>query len=80
MTLTSARTGLQMRSLIKPNLARSNLAQGSDTRLVAALDLWRVALAQHARPVRGGENQLETVRDLLQAVYNGNAGHGLPGD
>jgi hypothetical protein len=56
------------------------LARKKHARLVAALDLWRVALAQHTRPVRGGENQLETVRDLLQAVFNGNAGHGVPGD
>jgi hypothetical protein len=35
-----------------------------------------VALAQHARTVGGGQHQLEAVRDLGQAVFDGDAGHG----
>jgi len=55
----------------------SLVAQGGDAGLVLALDLGRVALAQHSRPVGGRQHQLEAVGYLLEAVFNGDAGHGL---
>ena len=59
------------------DLALSDFAQCGHGRLVLAVDLGRVALAQHARTVRGGKHQLETVRDLFEAVFDGDAGHGV---
>ncbi|MNS61587.1 hypothetical protein D3C72_946190 [compost metagenome] len=57
------------------DLAFGDFAQGRDGGLVLALDLGGVALAQHARTVRGGENELETVRDLNETIFDGDAGH-----
>src|SRR6188768_2360834 len=57
------------------DLAFGDFAQRGHGRLVLALDLGRVALAQHAGAIRGGEHELETVRDLKQAVFDGDAGH-----
>jgi hypothetical protein len=36
-----------------------------------------MALTQHAGAVRRRQHQLKTVGDLLQAVFNGNTGHGI---
>ena len=58
------------------DLAGGNFAQRRHARLVAALDARRVPLAEHARPVGGCQHQLETVGDLLKAVFDGDAGHG----
>ena len=38
--------------------------------------LRRVALAQHARPIGRRQHELEPVRNLCQAVFDGDAGHG----
>ncbi|VWX36663.1 hypothetical protein LIMNO130_50717 [Limnobacter sp. 130] len=34
-----------------------------------------VALGQHAGAVSGAQGHVETVRDLFQAIFNGDAGH-----
>lgn len=34
-----------------------------------------MALAEHARTVSGGQNELETVRDLLQTVFDSDSSH-----
>ena len=34
-----------------------------------------MTLAEHARPVRGSQDQLKAVRDFFEAIFNGNAGH-----
>lgn len=57
------------------DLAGRDLAQRDDRRLVAAFDLRRVALRKLPRAIGGGERQFEAVRNLLQAVFNGNASH-----
>ncbi|KGC61213.1 hypothetical protein DM47_2622 [Burkholderia mallei] len=57
------------------DLAGRDLAQRDDRRLVAAFDLRRMALRELPRAVGGGERQFEAVRNLLQAVFNGNASH-----
>src|SRR5205814_8140001 len=57
------------------DLAGGDFAQRGDTGLVLALDLGRVALAQHARAVGRGQHELKTVGDLVQAVFDGDAGH-----
>ena len=44
-------------------------------RLVAGLYTWRMALAEHAGAVGCSEYELEAVRDLGEAVFNGDAGH-----
>src|SRR4030095_10758586 len=59
------------------DLALGDRAHGGDGGLVPSLDLGRVALGQHASAVGGGQDELETVGYLLQAVFNGNAGHGF---
>src|SRR5690606_33146239 len=46
-----------------------------DSGLVASFYFGRVALAQHACPVGGCQNELKTVRDLLKAVFDGDASH-----
>jgi hypothetical protein len=33
-------------------------------------------LRKLTRTIRGSERQLETIRDLFQTVFDGNAGHG----
>jgi len=57
------------------DFARGDLAQGGNAGLVLALNLGRVALAEHARTVGGSQHQLETVGDLLQAVFDGDTGY-----
>ena len=57
------------------DLAGGDFAQGGHAGLVARFDLGRVALAQHAGAVGRSQHQLEAVGDLLQAVFDGDAGH-----
>jgi hypothetical protein len=59
------------------DFALGNLAQGGNARLVFALNLGCMALAEHAGTVAGGQHQLEAIRDLHEAIFNGNAGHGV---
>lgn len=59
----------------KAHFASCDFAQGCDGRLVACFDFGCVALAQHACAVGGRQNELKTVRDLLKAVFDGNASH-----
>src|SRR4029453_12428602 len=61
---------------VDADLAGGDLAQRGDAGLVLGLDLGRVALAQHARAIGRGEHELEAVRDLDEAVFAGDAGHG----
>lgn len=58
------------------HLALGYFAQCGYRRFVARIDLGCVALRQLTRAIRGGERQLEAVRNLLQAIFNGDAGHG----
>jgi hypothetical protein len=63
------------------DLACGDFPQGGHGGLVLAFDSGGVALAEHAGAVGGGQNQLEAVRDFFEAVFDGNAGHGvLSGD
>src|SRR6185369_14870101 len=60
---------------LQADLALGNFAQGGHAGLVLAFDLGRMALAQHAGAIGCGQNELEAVWNVLQAVFNGNAGH-----
>ncbi len=60
---------------LQADLAGGDLAQRGHAGLVARLDLGRMALVQHAGAVGGGQHQLETVGNLLEGVFDGNAGH-----
>jgi hypothetical protein len=57
------------------NLASRNFAQGGHAWLIFAFDLGSVALAQHTSAVSGAQHQLKAVRDLLEAIFNSDAGH-----
>src|SRR3954447_12048131 len=57
------------------DLAGSDLAQRDDRGLVAAFDLRRVTLSELTRAIGCGKREFETVRDLFEAVFDGNAGH-----
>jgi hypothetical protein len=57
------------------DVASRNFAQGGHAWLILALHLWGVALAEHASAVSGAEHQLKAVRDLLEAIFNSDAGH-----
>ena len=59
------------------DFAIGNLSQSRDTGLVFALDLGGVALAEHASTVGGSQNQLKTVGDLSQTIFNCDACHGV---
>jgi len=59
----------------KAHFVIGDFSQGCNSGLVAGLYAWSVALAQHAGAVSSGQHQLKAVRDLLQAVFNGNACH-----
>src|SRR5690606_590730 len=61
-----------------PDLAGGDLAQRGHRRLVLRFDLRRVPLREHARAVGGRQRELETIGDLLQAVFDGDAGHVTP--
>ncbi len=61
---------------LQADLAFGDFAQGGHARLVLALDLGGMALAEHARTVGRGQHELKTVGDLLQAVFDGDACHG----
>ena len=71
----SAQTGT-LRSISRPispaAISRSAVTPG----LFLVSIFGRVALAQHARAVGRGEHELEAVRDLGEAVFDGDAGHG----
>ncbi|MBG6071023.1 hypothetical protein IWX87_000767 [Polaromonas sp. CG_9.7] len=63
------------------HLASGDFPQGRDTGFVFAFDPGSMALTEHASAVGGSQNQLEAVRDFFEAVFDGNAGHGvLSGD
>src|SRR4051812_9654145 len=55
----------------KTDMAGRDFAQSGYAGLVFALDLGRVALAQHARAVSGGQHELKAVGNLVEAVFNG---------
>jgi hypothetical protein len=57
------------------DLASSNFAQSGHAWLVLTFDLGGVALAEHASAVSGAQHQLKAVRDLLEAIFNSDAGH-----
>jgi hypothetical protein len=57
------------------DLTRSDFAQSGHAWLVLAFHLGGVALAEHARAIRGAQHQLKAVRDLLEAIFNSDAGH-----
>ena len=57
------------------NLACCDFAQSSHGWLVFAFNLGSVALAEHASAVSGAQHQLKAVRDLLEAVFDSDAGH-----
>ena len=57
------------------NFTRCDFTQGGYAGFVLAFNFWRVALVEHAGAVGGSKNQLEAVRDLLEAVFDGDAGH-----
>jgi hypothetical protein len=54
-----------------------DFAQRSDRGLIFALNLGRMALAEHAGAVGGGKHQLKAIGDLLEAIFNSNSGHGV---
>ena len=58
------------------DLAGGDFAQSRDGGLVSGLDLRCVALSEHPRTIGGDEREFEAVRDMLQAIFDGNAGHG----
>lgn len=60
---------------IHANFAFSDLAQRDDGGLVLGVDQGLVSLRELTRAVCGDQNHLEAVRDLLEAIFNGNAGH-----
>ena len=60
---------------LNADLACCDFAQGGYTWLVLTFNLGRVALAEHASTIRGAQHQLKTVRDLLKAIFNSDAGH-----
>ena len=62
------------------HLAIGDFAQGGHARLVTAFDLGCVALAQHARTVSRGQDQLEAVRDFFEAIFDSDTGHGVLSD
>src|SRR5664279_632777 len=74
-TPPTGRSGRNLAQHFLADFAGGDLAQGGHAVLVLRFDLGRVALAQHARAVGGGEHELEAVGDLFQAVFNGDAGH-----
>src|ERR1700744_1734388 len=57
------------------NLAGCDFAQCNDGGLVAAFDLRRVTLSELTRAIGRGKREFETVRDLFETVFDGNAGH-----
>jgi hypothetical protein len=57
------------------DVASRNFAQGGHAWFVLALNLRCVALAEHASAVSGAQHQLKAVRDLLEAIFNSDAGH-----
>jgi len=58
------------------DLALRDLAQCGYGRLVARIDLRCVALRELARAIRCCEGELKTVRNLFQAIFDGDASHG----
>ena len=62
------------------NLARCDFAQGHDSRLVLAagiaVDQQLGAIGNLAGTVSGSQGEVETVGNTLEAIVNGNAGHG----
>ena len=60
-------------------LLGGEFAEGNDGCLVVvAIDHEVGTLRDIARAVSGKEHEVEAVRDLVDAVFNGNAGHGAP--
>src|SRR3954469_911527 len=63
------------------DLAAGDLAQGDHGRLVAVrLDQRARAGAELARAIGGGQREVEAVGNSLQAVVDGDAGHGTSGE
>jgi hypothetical protein len=60
---------------LNADLASSDFAQGGHAWFVFAFDLGSVALAEHACAVSGAQHQLKAIRDLLEAIFNSDAGH-----
>jgi len=69
------KSGRNLAQHFQANLAGGDFTQSGHAGLVARFDLGGVTLAQHASAVGGSQHQLEAVRDLLQAIFNGDAGH-----
>src|SRR5579864_343875 len=61
------------------DLASRDFTQRDNGGLVAAFDLRRMTLCELTRAIGCGKRQFETIRDLFQTVFDGNAGHvGIP--
>ena len=59
----------------RADFASSDFAQSGNAGLVFALDLGRVALAEHACTVGGRQNEFKAIRNLLEAIFNSDTGH-----
>ena len=53
-----------------------NFAQRGDAGFVFAFNLGSMPLAEHSGTVSCGQNQLKTVGDFFEAIFDGDAGHG----
>ena len=60
---------------IYADLAFGDFTKGDDGGLVLRIDHGLMSLRELTRAISGNQNHLEAVRDLLEAVFNGNAGH-----
>ena len=57
------------------NFAVGDFAQRDDGRLVLRINHGLVPLRELTCAISGNQNHLKAVRNLLEAVFNGNAGH-----
>src|SRR5439155_20288288 len=64
--------------VLEPDPFGRDLAQGGDDLLVVRLNERPRALEQLLRPAGGEQDELETVRNMLQAVFDGDACHRVP--
>ena len=58
------------------NFTLCNFTQCGDAGFVLAFNLGGMPLAEHSGAVSCGQNQLKTVRDFFEAIFDGDAGHG----
>ena len=72
-SLVSARNLLQH---FQSDFAFGDFAQRGNAGFVFAFNLGGMSLAEHAGAVSCSQNQLETVGDFFEAIFDGDAGHG----